>query len=69
LKTREILNSILANATGQPLEKIERDADRDYIMDAQKAMEYGMIDRVINKRELPGTTPVHSERPLNGSGR
>jgi ATP-dependent Clp protease protease subunit len=69
LKTREILNSILANATGQPLEKIERDVDRDYIMDARQAMEYGMIDRVISKRELPGNTPVHGGTPLNGSGR
>ena len=38
----------------QPLEKIERDVDRDYIMDARQAMEYGMIDHVITKRELPG---------------
>lgn len=62
LRTREILNGILANATGQPLDKIERDVDRDYIMDAQQAMDYGMIDRVISKRELPGSAP------LNGSG-
>jgi ATP-dependent Clp protease protease subunit len=62
LKTREILNKILADATGQPLEKIQHDGDRDYIMDAQQAVEYGMIDRVITKRELPGNTP------LNGTG-
>lgn len=70
LRTREILNRILADATGQPLDKIERDADRDYIMDAQQAMQYGMIDRVIMRRELPGS-PVHHNgngRPLNGSG-
>jgi ATP-dependent Clp protease protease subunit len=54
LRTREILNNILANATGQPLDKIQRDVDRDYIMDAQQAMDYGMIDRVIGTRELPG---------------
>jgi ATP-dependent Clp protease protease subunit len=65
LRTREILNNILANATSQPLEKIQRDVDRDYIMDANQAMAYGMIDRVINKRELPGNTPAN----LNGSGR
>jgi len=61
LRTREILNRILANATGQPLDKIERDVDRDYIMDARQALEYGMIDRVISRRELPGAA-----QPLNG---
>jgi ATP-dependent Clp protease protease subunit len=69
LRTREILNRILANATGQPLDRIERDVDRDYIMDPRQAMEYGMIDRVISKRELPGSAPVHNGTPLNGSGR
>ena len=72
LRTREILNRILAGATGQTLEKIERDVDRDYIMDSQQAMEYGMIDRVISRRELPGNAPVHrspnGSGPLNGSG-
>ncbi len=56
LRTREILNRILAEATGQPLEKIERDVDRDYIMDAQQAVAYGMVDRVISRRELPGSS-------------
>ena len=69
LRTRELLNRILANATGQPLEKIERDVDRDYIMEAQQAMEYGMIDRVISRRELPGIGAVHNGTPLSGSGR
>lgn len=69
LRTRELLNRILADATGQPLEKIERDVDRDYIMEAQQAVEYGMIDRVISKRELPGHGAVPNGRPLNGSGR
>jgi len=69
LRTRAILNQILANATGQPVEKIERDVDRDYIMDAQQAMAYGMIDRVISKRELQGVAPINNNgRPLNGSG-
>jgi ATP-dependent Clp protease, protease subunit len=63
LRTRELLNRILADATGQPLEKIERDADRDYIMDAPQALEYGMIDRVISKRELHGKASLH-----NGNG-
>jgi ATP-dependent Clp protease protease subunit len=50
LRMREILNGILAEATGQPIDKIERDVDRDYIMEAQAALEYGMIDRIITKR-------------------
>ncbi|HLK47768.1 MAG TPA: ATP-dependent Clp protease proteolytic subunit [Bryobacteraceae bacterium] len=66
LRTRETLNQILAGATGQPLEKIQRDVDRDYIMDAQQALEYGMIDRVVSRRELPGAAPVNGH--LNGSG-
>src|ERR687891_81830 len=55
LRMRETLNQILANATGQPLEKISRDVDRDYIMDPQQAVEYGMIDRIISSRVI---TPV-----------
>ncbi len=66
LRTREILNRILSDATGQPLEKIERDVDRDYIMDAQQAMQYGMIDRVITRRALPA--PYNGNGNLNGSG-
>jgi ATP-dependent Clp protease protease subunit len=69
LRTRDIINRILADATGQTGDKIERDVDRDYIMDAQQALEYGMIDRVITKRELPGRAPSHNGHPLNGSGR
>ena len=69
LRTRELLNRILADATGQPVEKIERDVDRDYIMEARQAVEYGMIDRVITKRELHGNAPHANGKPLNGSGR
>lgn len=52
LRMRESLNNILANACGQPVEKIARDVDRDYIMDPAQAVEYGMLDRVITSREL-----------------
>lgn len=69
LRTREILNGILADTTRQPLEKIERDVDRDYIMNAQQALEYGIIDHVITKRELPGSTPPQNGNSRNGSGR
>ena len=50
LKTREKLNKILAANTGQPLEKIEHDTDRDNFMGAQEACEYGLIDKVIMSR-------------------
>ena len=50
IKTREQLNKILAACTGQPLERIERDTERDYYMSAQEAKEYGVIDQVISKR-------------------
>ena len=68
LRTRGFLNQILADRTGQPLEKVERDVDRDYIMDARQALEYGMIDRVISRRALPSPAAAVDGKPLNGSG-
>jgi ATP-dependent Clp protease protease subunit len=50
LKTREQLNKILADRTGQPVEKIAKDVERDYFMSASEAQEYGLVDRVIEKR-------------------
>ena len=52
LRMRETLNDILATATGQTMERISRDVDRDYIMDPPQALEYGLIDRVISSRTL-----------------
>jgi ATP-dependent Clp protease, protease subunit len=49
LRIRDSLNFILAERTGQPVEKIERDTDRDYFMSAQEAKEYGLIDNVIER--------------------
>ena len=49
LKTRERLNKILSERTGQPLERIEKDTDRDYFMMAEEAKEYGIIDEVMVK--------------------
>jgi len=51
LRQRLRLNEILANHTGQPLEKIVRDTDRDYILQAAEAVEYGLVDQVIAKRD------------------
>lgn len=50
LKTREKLNKIMSERTGQPLEIVERDTDRDNFMSAQQAQEYGLIDRIMEKR-------------------
>ncbi|MDD5926800.1 MAG: ATP-dependent Clp endopeptidase proteolytic subunit ClpP [Firmicutes bacterium] len=50
LKTREKLNRILADNTGQPLERIEKDTDRDNFMGAEEAATYGLIDKVITQR-------------------
>src|SRR5260370_4898905 len=52
LRMRETLNQLLAGCTGQPIDRVARDVDRDYIMSAEQAMEYGMIDRVISSRDL-----------------
>ncbi len=46
------LNGILADNTGQPLSRIEEDTDRDFFMSAQEAVEYGLIDQVIDRRPL-----------------
>lgn len=50
LKVRERLNNILSKHTKQPLEKIEKDTDRNYFMTAQEALEYGIVDHIIEKR-------------------
>jgi len=50
LKTKAVMNRILAERTGQPLDKIERDTERDYFLDAEEAKAYGLVDQVIHKR-------------------
>jgi len=50
-KTRLRINEIIAEATGQPLEKIMKDTDRDFWMTAEEAKEYGLIGKVITSRE------------------
>ena len=57
LETRERLNKILAKHTGQSVERIKQDTDRDRFMDWQEAQRYGLIDKVLEKRgEIPVTT-------------
>ena len=50
LRLRKELNQILATNTGQPLDKIERDTERDYFMAAHEARDYGLVDQVIRQR-------------------
>ena len=53
LRTRERLNAILASHTGQPIERIQADTDRDRFMEASEAREYGLVDEVLEAREPP----------------
>jgi len=52
LRMRDLLNEIIAHHTGQELDKIKHDTDRDFIMSADEAREYGLVDEVITTREL-----------------
>ena len=52
LAIRQILNEVLAKDTGQPLERVERDTERNFWMSSQEAKEYGLIDDVIKPRQL-----------------
>jgi len=51
MRTREQVNTLLSEYTGQPREKIERDTDRDYFMTSEEAKEYGLIDELISSRK------------------
>ena len=51
LRTRDMLNKILSENTGKPIEEIERDTDRDYFMTAQQALDYGIIDKIYTHRD------------------
>ena len=53
LKTKKIMNEMLARMTGQPLERVEKDTDRDNFMSAQEAKDYGLVDHVLER--LPPT--------------
>jgi ATP-dependent Clp protease protease subunit len=53
MKIKELVHQILVKHTGQPLEKIRQDTERDYFMDGEEALRYGLIDKVITEREVP----------------
>ena len=48
VKTRERINSIISERTGQPIERVEQDTDRDYWMSAEESLEYGLVGKIIN---------------------
>ncbi len=50
LKTKERLNALIVKHTGQPIEKIVKDTDRDFWMSPEEALEYGIIDKIITER-------------------
>jgi ATP-dependent Clp protease protease subunit len=56
LKMKETLNRIMANHTGQPIEKIQADTDRDFFMSGEDARSYGLVDEVITKKTPRGGT-------------
>lgn len=58
VRMRRILEEILAERTGQPIDKIAKDTDRDYIMEAYEAKEYGIVDDVLTARELAAVSPA-----------
>ena len=50
LKTKDRMNNIIVKHTGQPLERIVKDTDRDYWMTAEEALAYGIVDKIISER-------------------
>jgi ATP-dependent Clp protease protease subunit len=58
LRLRDMLNEMVANDTGQPIERIQHDTDRDFIMGADEAQKYGIIDDVITSRDAMDTAPA-----------
>jgi ATP-dependent Clp protease protease subunit len=56
LRMRDLLEEILATHTGQPMERIHADTDRDFVMEASEALAYGIIDDVISSRDMVDRT-------------
>ena len=64
VRNRELMSEIIATHTGQPLEKVSKDTDRDFIMTADQAVEYGAVDEIITSR---GVTPELAKPGVNGA--
>jgi ATP-dependent Clp protease protease subunit len=58
IRMRELLDEILAFHTGQPVDKVAKDTDRDFIMSADESRDYGIVDEVISNRELAAVAPA-----------
>jgi ATP-dependent Clp protease protease subunit len=63
LRQRDLVNRLLARHTGQPVERIARDTDRDFILDAEQARAYGLVDEVLPAREV---VPELASTPAGG---
>jgi ATP-dependent Clp protease protease subunit len=62
LRMRSLVDQILATHTGQPIERIARDTDRDFILDAEQAVEYGLVDEILGShRVVPALSSVAAE--------
>jgi ATP-dependent Clp protease protease subunit len=62
LRMRSLVDQILATHTGQPIERIARDTDRDFILDAQQAVEYGLVDEILSSHQVvPALSSVAGE--------
>jgi ATP-dependent Clp protease, protease subunit len=73
LRLRRLLDEIMAKHTGQTVEKIAKDTDRDFIMSAEQALEYGMVDEIITARQVvpvigSSTAPQGVSRPSSDVG-
>jgi ATP-dependent Clp protease protease subunit len=53
VKMRDLLNEILSRHTGKPVDEVARDTDRDFILSAVEAKEYGILDEVLERRDVP----------------
>ena len=68
LRMRSMINQLLAEHSGQSINKIEKDTERDYIMSAQQAKEYGLIDDIVQKHRIQSILFPNVAKPYNRSG-
>jgi ATP-dependent Clp protease protease subunit len=61
LRTKKILNDLLAKHTGQPIERIEKETDRDNFMSAQEAVQFGLVDQILERIPMPVTVAKSGE--------
>ncbi len=67
LRMREELNRIIARHTGQPLERVEKDSDRDFFMSPEEAKDYGLVDEVISYRDLAKRKVEEATKPASST--